>query len=840
MVQTRCTTLHILLFLRVLLLVFVETIISPVFAQEFVYSINSDTGDSITTILGYNINPDTGALTAAPGSPYNISPAAIPFSLTANPAGTFAYVPFYGNEGQGIALFSIDPMTGTLSQLGTNSIPFSTFSNLVFNPSGNFAYFPTASYLGYAVGGFAINSSTGAMTAVPGSPFTLGALFPLLLAADPAGQFLYVLNSITNINSADNIYVFRIDQNTGALTQVPGSPFALAGGDANFIAANPAGGFVYVSDTSGDVSIFAVNSTTGALMQIPGSPFAISPNSGVVSVGFTSSGTYVYMLAYNTIYGFKVDAVSGSLTALPGSPFSGVGFATSLTVDPASQFIYVGSGSSSTIFAYKINPSTGALLPVAGSPFPAPGGTTWVTSTRVPSSGLASPASLVFPTAGGTLPVTVTNTSTAPLSITMPQAFSGFNSFDFSVALSGTTCINGTIVAPGSSCTINIKFNPMTTSAESGTLSIFDNASNSPQNVALSGGAQLTSLTPNPVPGSKGAQVVTLTGSGFATGAVVNWQDLTNGGSGPPITPLSVTSSEVTASMKFTNATAAWQLQVANPTGAPSNWFSFEVLGSQYNYVPDDYPFQNAAVNPTVRDPYRFQFRECTSFVAWRMNRDAGTTNPSYPYFSNKMAGGTWGNAYMWNTNARTLGYLVNNVPEVGAIAQWLSGGCGGSCPDGHVAYVEQVNQDGSIVVSEYDYPQNTTISHEFNVRTIAVTSKVFPQNFIHVFSLKLGANLLNFGSQPRGSPTELQVAITNPVSQVIPVTGISITGKDAVDFTQTNTCGSSIPPSGSCEVTVTFTPMGQTPGSRSAILTINDTAGPPISQRITLVGSGT
>jgi len=450
-----------------------------------------------------------------------------------------------------------------------------------------------------------------------------------------------------------------------------------------------------------------------------------------------------------------------------------------------------------------------------------------------------TPSYLVFPTAGSTLPLTITNSGTAPIEITLPQSLGGLNSFDFTVA-SGTTCTNGAIVASGDSCVIHITFTPWTTSAETATLSLFDNASNSPQLIPLSGGGPLASILPNPVAGSRAAQTVTLTGSGFATGAVLNWKDLTNGGSGP-VTPLTVASTQITAVMDFTNRTAAWQLQVANPSGPATNWFSFEVLGSEYSYVADDYPFPNAT--PDAKDPYKFTgFRECTSFVAFRMNRDAGTSDPSHPYFFRTMGGQNWGNADTWNINALSLGYAVDSVAEAGAIAQWTSGTCGGTCSNGHVAYVERVNRkkDGSvasIVVSEYNFPESTKINHQFNVRTIAATADHFPPNFIHVISLRLGSNLLNFGTQPLRTSTPLRVTITNPSAEAIPMTGIRITGTNARDFTQTNNCGVSVPPEGSCEITVTLMPIEQ--GPLSALLTVEDTARTPIKETITLMGSG-
>lgn len=102
-----------------------------------------------------------------------------------------------------------------------------------------------------------------------------------------------------------------------------------------------------------------------------------------------------------------------------------------------------------------------------------------------------TPSFLVFPSPGSTQTLTVMNSGSADLRISVPLGFTGFDWFDFSAAGStgGTSCTNGTIVAPGGSCAINVNFaaRPWTTSAESATLTLFDNASDSPQMVPLSG-----------------------------------------------------------------------------------------------------------------------------------------------------------------------------------------------------------------------------------------------------------------------------------------------------------------------------------------------------------------
>jgi len=67
----------------------------------------------------------------------------------------------------------------------------------------------------------------------------------------------------------------------------------------------------------------------------------------------------------------------------------------------------------------------------------------------------------------------------------------------------------------------------------------------------------------------------------------------------------------------------------------------------------------------------------------------------------------TWtGNAYQWWPNARAQGFPEGQTPKVGAImVTWESS-------YGHVAYVEQVNSDGSWVVSEMNFVAWGVVDH--------------------------------------------------------------------------------------------------------------------------------
>src|SRR4051812_48777983 len=106
---------------------------------------------------------------------------------------------------------------------------------------------------------------------------------------------------------------------------------------------------------------------------------------------------------------------------------------------------------------------------------------------------------------------------------------------------------------------------------------------------------------------------------------------------------------------------------------AVSVTMAFVTPGAARAAGTNDYPYASSAIDRP--DPWGFYTRECTSFIAFRM-RQHGVN------FTNNMAGGHWGDATHWASNARALGYRVDSTPRVGAIAWWSVG---------HVAYVLQV-----------------------------------------------------------------------------------------------------------------------------------------------------
>jgi hypothetical protein len=96
---------------------------------------------------------------------------------------------------------------------------------------------------------------------------------------------------------------------------------------------------------------------------------------------------------------------------------------------------------------------------------------------------------------------------------------------------------------------------------------------------------------------------------------------------------------------------------------------------------------------------------------------------------------------------------------------------------------------------------------------------------------------LLGFGLQSIGSKSTLTTHLDNKGGASLSISAIKITGTDAADFSQTNTCGSSVAAGGSCEIEVTFSPSQS--GKDSATLTVQDDSSSGSQQTITLQGSG-
>ena len=117
----------------------------------------------------------------------------------------------------------------------------------------------------------------------------------------------------------------------------------------------------------------------------------------------------------------------------------------------------------------------------------------------------------------------------------------------------------------------------------------------------------------------------------------------------------------------------------------------------------DDYPYRTLS----GLSPLRYVARQCTDFVAWRINRDKGSTSAPFKYdWANMTPNG--GSASQWASAWRSHGWKTSNTPVRGAVAWW----------SGHVSYVKSVD-GGNVSLEEY----NWNGSASYHTRTIPASS---------------------------------------------------------------------------------------------------------------------
>ncbi len=169
------------------------------------------------------------------------------------------------------------------------------------------------------------------------------------------------------------------------------------------------------------------------------------------------------------------------------------------------------------------------------------------------------------------------------------------------------------------------------------------------------------------------------------------------------------------------SASAVLAVTAALGTSSPT---AIQATGQPVPVVAEElsYPYTNAS----RIGPWGFTTSHSTDYVAWRFfERDVA--------FHSTMSGpngraGKFGEPVTWAANAATIGFKVDTAPRAGSIAHWGAGEQGAGSA-GHVAYVERVNADGSVVISEF----NLSVEHGYSKRGEAGTSPVRAPRYIHI-----------------------------------------------------------------------------------------------------------
>ena len=509
-------------------------------------------------------------------------------------------------------------------------------------------------------------------------------------------------------------------------------------------------------------------------------------------------------------------SISGNISGTGGAGASVdlSGAATGSTVaDASGNFSFSGVANGS----YTVTPSkTGFTFTPSNSPVVVSGANvTGVTFSATASSASASlsPTAVTFAnqqvnTTSAAQSVLLTNTGGSPLTIGS-IAIMGANSGDFAQT---NTC--GASLAAGGNCTINITFTPTVASARTATLSITDNAAGGPHTSSLSGTG--TGTAPAPVVAVSPASVT------FAN------------------QPVNTTSAAQNVTLSNTG-TAALTISGITITGINANNFT------QTNNCPASINAAGSCTISVTFTPTASGTRTASISVADNATGNphlvpltgTGTTSPAVSLSPNPVAFGN--QAVNTSSTARTVtlsntgtaALTISGISITGTNANNFSQT--NNCP-------ASVNAAGSCTISVTFRPTASgTRSASISVVDNATGSP-------HLVSLtgtgttspaiSLSPNPVTFGNQAVNTSSAARtVTLSNTGTAALTITGISITGANANNFTQTNNCSASVNAGASCTINVIFRPTAN--GSRTASLRVADNAtGSP--HLVPLSGTGT
>lgn len=310
-------------------------------------------------VLPFSISNTSGTLTA-------LTPAAGPansgsianetlFLMFADPANN--QVDSYQVNGDGTLM----AVSGSPFSLGTAS---GGPTGILSSAYGLFyASEPNGTIVGFST------PDDGTLTApVPNSPFAAGVAPGQMAAATlstsaPGGNPLYAVDS-ANPDGGILAYTFG---SSGSLTPVPGSPFlAWPNSQANSLLV--VNSYLVVSVTSsasltdmGKVAVLSIDLNSGALTPVPGSPFAVGNNPGALAID-SSNHVFVVNNADHTVSAFSV-ASNGMLTPIGIAVAAGTATGGMVAYPP---YLYVADTNAGSILIFAIDATTGALAP-AGS-----------------------------------------------------------------------------------------------------------------------------------------------------------------------------------------------------------------------------------------------------------------------------------------------------------------------------------------------------------------------------------------------------------------------------------------------------------------------------------------
>jgi 6-phosphogluconolactonase len=269
------------------------------------------------------------------------------------PSGNpFVYVG--SGSGTSVSIFQLDMQSGSLAARGTVRTGNSP-SYVAFHPSRKYLYILNEVDPG-RIQAFSIDRATGALTII--NEASSGGNGPAHLSVHPSGKWVFA----ANYNSG-HVAVLPIDDKGGVGQPVDvQKPVDEA---AHHIVTDPAGVYVFVASTSGDLIMqYKLEQQSGKLQaNMPPSIGGMGQNPRHLAFHPKAQSAYAMGERGSSITAFRYDAATGRLSNPVVSKIGG-GLGSHVAVHPNGKFVYGAVRGSSVLAGFTVG-AGGALTPFA-------------------------------------------------------------------------------------------------------------------------------------------------------------------------------------------------------------------------------------------------------------------------------------------------------------------------------------------------------------------------------------------------------------------------------------------------------------------------------------------